>query len=91
MDAIFDNKILMRLLLVLTLFAPIFLIKKLRELINNKDRSFKDYAVVCLVFFGLLIVYCLIFDFNMRIALGIPSFILLMISIIVTFINKRLK
>ena len=88
MDNITNNKILFGALLILSLWAPVFLARKLSELVRNKNRSAKNYAIILPVVIALTLFYVNVLDFSTRIMLGIPSLIILLAFIAVTYINK---
>ena len=91
MDTLINNKIFLSILLIAALWAPVFLARKLSELVSNANRSIKDYIIPLFVIIGLIILYVYVLKYSTRIMLGIPSLVLFVAFLTVTSINKYRK
>ena len=83
-----SNKLLFSLLLVASLWAPVYLVRKASAFINREERTPKNYALVLAALAGLVLVYWGVLDFETRIMLGVPSVILVIAYLAVTLIQK---
>ena len=83
-----SNKILFSLLLIDSLWAPVYLIRKAYAFSNRDERTLANYAIVLAALAGLVVVYGKVLDFDTRIMLGVPSAILVLAYLAVTLIQK---
>ncbi len=82
------NRFLFGLVLVASLWAPVYLVRTAPALITPASRTLKKAVVFGLVLAGLVAVYAVVLDSTTRVLLAIPSLVVLTAYLAVTLIQK---
>jgi len=89
--ALLSNKFLFGLLLVVCLWAPVYLVRKGYAFFHQDRQSLAEYLPFLFVLTGLGIVYGYVLDFNERIMLGVPSLVFVTAYLAVTLLQRHRK
>ena len=82
------NKVLFGLVLVVCLWAPVYLVRTAPAVIAPASRTLKKAVAFGVVLAGLVAVYAVVLDSTTRVLLGIPSLVVLTAYLAVTLIQK---